>query len=244
MSNAEAETFEERLLSDQEFSDAAAICEQELIDDYSAGEVDDANRNVLRTWIEASPRRVQRVRFAQSLITTRSHKARRARRVRFLLPIAAMIAGLAVATWMIDRNNGGSANPAPNTAKSNDVKGGSSIVAKGNGASASADRVILVVAERVRGAQHSQMVAHNQNSAITLQVLLPEGAASGPYHLQVKNSRDGRNIVFDEQGLQPSATGQRLYLVVHIHEGALTVGSYEITAASDEDSFTSEITVQ
>lgn len=242
MDDAEVQAFEERLLGDQAFSDAAATCEQELIDEYSAGEVNDADKAILHTWIEASPRRIQRLRIARSFLAAKAHKAPKGSRMRFVLPIAAMIAGFAVAMWMMmGRNSGGRTNPVPNTVKRNDAPAGAGVVAKNNGVSAPADQVVLVVAERVRGAQHSQMITQNHDSAVTLQVLLPEGASNGPYRVQVANMR--QNVIVDERGLKPSVTDGRLYLIVHIRDGALTPGSYEVSLDSNEDSYTSNIAV-
>lgn len=243
MRGIEAQAFEGRLLDDQEFSDAAAVCEQELIDDYSAGEVNDADKAVLQGWVEVSPRRLQRVQFARAFMAARSRCPQKGSGIGFVVPIAAMIAGLTVVMWMAGRSLRERAGPAPNAVKRSDAAAESAAVAKRNDLIAPADQVILVIAERMRGAQRSQVISHN-NSAETLRVLLPEGASNDPYRLQMADMRDRHNVVIDESGLRPSVTGGRMYLVVSVRKGSLTPGSYEVTVSSKEDSFIATIVVQ
>ena len=243
MSGEEALSFEERLLSDHAFSDAAALSEQELIDRYAAGELNDADWTALQKWIEASPRRVQRVRVAQSLLTLGSTKAQRRFGIRFMLPVAAVIAGLAVLTWMAGKHFRSNAGAAPETATRNGAPAASGKGLQASGLSAPANQVILVVAERVRGEKPAQPVTLPRDSAATLQVLLPEGAANGSYRIRVTKA-DGQNTVLDEHEVKPVVIGERLCLSAHFAEGVLMPGSYTVDVEGAVESFLSQITLR
>src|ERR1700745_3418254 len=47
--------FEQQLLEDQDFSDAAADCEQQLIDDYAMRRLDTEQARTVSLWIDPSP---------------------------------------------------------------------------------------------------------------------------------------------------------------------------------------------
>lgn len=239
----EALSFEDRLLSDHAFSDAVALCEQELIDRYAVGNLNAADRAALQPWIEAAPRRMQRMRIALSLQELGSRTSQRRWSMRFVLPIAAAIAGLAVLTWMAGKRLGHNPGPARETAARNGASAGSGTAPKATGPSAPADQIILVVAERVRGETPTQLVTPRRNSTATLQVLLPEGAANGSYHIRLTHSEGGQSAVLDEREVKPVVTGNRLYLIAHLPEGALVPGSYTVSVDGSE-SFLSRITLR
>jgi len=239
----EALSFEDRLLSDHAFSDAAAVSEQNLIDSYAAGELNEADRAALQPWIEAAPRRMQRVRLSLSLQDLGSCKVERRWGMRFVLPIAAVIAGLAILTWMAGKHFGHSARATSETATRNGTPAGSGAASTSTNPPAPADQVILVVAERVRGEIPAHFVTPRRNSALTLQVLLPEGAANAPYRIRVARAEGRPDVVLDERGVKPVVTGSRLYLIAHLPEDAATPGSYTVSIDGSEESFLSRITL-
>ena len=243
MSEGEALSFEERLLSDHALSDAAAVCEQELIDRYAAGELNEADRTALQTWIEASPRRMQRVRLAQSLLAFANDRVQHRSGMRFVLPIAALIAGLAVLTWMTGKHFRDNAGSVSQTAAQNGASSASEKTPQRNGLATPANQVILVVAERVRGERPPQPMTVPRDSSVTLQVLLPEGAANSSYRLRVTKA-NAQSPVLDDRGVKPVATGDRLYLIAHVSAGVLMPGLYTIDVDGAEESFLSQVTLR
>jgi hypothetical protein len=242
MREEEARGFEERLMNDHAYSDAMAVCEQDLIDRFAAGTLGDSDRTSLKTWIESSPGRVQRVRMAQSLLASARHTAKHRTLVRFVLPIAAVIAGLAVVTWVAGRHFGRTPGSAQEEATLHGVPAGQGNAANTNELSTSTNHVILVIAERVRGEQHTQLLTPFRDSAVTLQVLLPEDSPDGPYHLRMARTTD-RTTVVDLPGLKPVFAGDRLYLIANLHKGVLMPGTYEVSVIGTEDTFISRIAV-
>jgi anti-sigma factor RsiW len=64
-------------ITDQDFSDAVAVHEQDLIDAYALGSLTPEEARSIQTWIEASPRRMQRVGMARALLVRHPQKIRR-----------------------------------------------------------------------------------------------------------------------------------------------------------------------
>ena len=88
--------FEERLLEDQDFSDTAAACEQELIDDYALHRLDAEETRAVGLWIEASPERVERVTMARVLLRATPQRGQPKKKTNITLAAAASL--LAAAT--------------------------------------------------------------------------------------------------------------------------------------------------
>jgi hypothetical protein len=59
--------IEQRLLSDQEFFEELEVAEEELIDDYLAGQLTEDERGRFEQYFHANPERRQKLRFARSL---------------------------------------------------------------------------------------------------------------------------------------------------------------------------------
>jgi len=241
MKPEEALSFEERLLADHAFSDAAALCEQELIDGYAAGEQDDPDRTALSAWIKASPRRMQRLRLARSLQELGSRRTSRQWGMGFVLPIAAVLAGLAVLTMIARRRFEHSLVPAQNMAAQKDARPNSSPLANAHKAP---ELMILLVAERVRGELPVQVVMSQPGTAATLQLLLPEGAADSRYRIRVEKDDGDQRTVLDNSGVNTVITGDRLVLIAHLPEGVLTPGPYTVTVDGTKESFVSQIKVR
>ena len=243
MSEEEAQRFEEQLISNHEFSDSAAACEQELIDSYAADELNDADRAALQAWIGTSPRRVQRVRVAEALRASANRTAKHRAFGRYVLPIAAVIAGLAVVTWVAGRHFSDKPGSVPETATVQSPPAGQSNAEKTNDLATPPDHVVLIIAERVRGEPLTQLQTPYRNSAVTLQVLLPDGAPEVYYRVRVMKAGGGAKVV-DLRAVKPEVVANRLYLVVELGKGVLTRGTYEVSAVGTEDTFISRITVQ
>lgn len=243
MEPEEVLSFEERLVGDLGFSDAAALCEQELIDAYAAGELNEADTTALQHWLEGSPRRMQRVQLARSLQEIGRRKVQRQWSMRLVLPIAAVIAGLAVLTWMTGRRFVHHPEPASDAVAQKGVPAGSERPPEPPSSPAAPEQVILVVAERVRGDMPAQLVTPQRGSAVALQVLLPADAADSPYRIRVAKSEGSRGAVLDQRGVRPVVTRDRLVLNAHLPGDALTPGSYTVVVDGAQESFVSRMTV-
>jgi hypothetical protein len=222
LSEAERARFEERLLEDQDFSDAAAVCEQDLIDAYAMHQLDEEEARAIGLWIEASPDRVERVAMARALLKTSPRRGQR-RQVGVALAIAAVLLA-AVTLDLVGvkmRHHG------------QDVtKLSASNIAPQNQPSSSISRkeirpdIILIAAERTRGKQKTATYQVHRESPVELQIVLPSETERSGYQLKVTPLSDPDKILFEQTNLDAHTLSGQLYLSATLRPGSLAPDTY------------------
>jgi len=229
MSGEERLRFEQRLLADQEFSDAAAACEQELIDDYASGQLTREERETVAAWIAGSPARQQRVKMARALMTLQHEPKRSSRPVAALLALAACIAAgvaLVVAHGVWQRNV-----VSPQIAAATQPRAVAPV------ASAVKPDIILLVAEHLRGPEQEPSFFIHRGAPVKLQIAVPHAPESSSFEVRVVALNGRRQIVADEKGIALSSTKGLQYLAIDLQPDALTQGSFAATVKSGDEVF-------
>jgi hypothetical protein len=209
--------FEERLLTSQDFSDAVAHHEQELVDAYAEGSLPAAEATALRPWIEISPRREQRLRMARTLLQRRP-----AARQRWL-PGASAAAGLVIVTSAVlywfhaVPGKERIAVQAPAQPAAGAVAGGHR---------SPQPQVVLLVAERIRGAQPLTTYHVRPEAPVELQVLLADEAAQASYTIEITSSGALPQVHWKQTDLKPQVQGEHFYLDAIVPPGALPPATY------------------
>ncbi len=216
MGGEERLRFEERLLADQEFSDAAAAVEQDLIDDYAAGRLAKDEHAVVEQWIAGSPARQQRVRMAGSLFASRHKPARRNQQIAAWLALAACIAGAAVLVMHSVRQRNVQRRETAMTPKPPATLPLAAI---------KPDVILLSVAQ-VRGLAKGPSFTIHRDAPVTLQVVMPGEDERKGYGLRVVALEGKERTVFEEKGLDANAIVMEPYLEVNLPAGTLAPGAY------------------
>lgn len=221
--------FEEQLLADQEFSDAVATCEQEILDSYATGSLTPQETASLRAWIETSPRRMQRVRMAQALLRQRPAERRQNWRVAAILAAACLIGIVGAALHFLIKApareatvNSPLAAPLANGISPSKVEPAPHTDAKN-------PAVILLVAENMRGRQPVVTYRVQSDVPVELQIILAEGS-QGIYNLEITSS--GRSLV-KREGLQPRSLAKHLYLDVSFPPGTFPPATYNAVISGE-----------
>jgi anti-sigma-K factor RskA len=239
----ESSRFEERLLADQEFSDAAAACEQELIDAYASNSLDAKERDALQLWIEASPRRMQRVTMSRALFAKQPQRIRQDWRIAGMLAAAAcIVAAVGVTLFLANRPIRSSSTAAMSTPPAHAVAPSNGLTAKSAGTTE--PQIIFLVAERIRGEQQITSHAILQDAPVEMQVLLPQEIALSGYTLTVSSLDDGSHILLKQEHLQARSAQGRLYLSVKFAAGSLPRGRYRASVSRGEDKLTAQFTIK
>jgi hypothetical protein len=231
--------FEERLLADQEFSDAAAVCEQELIDAYALQQLNADDMEGLRPWVEASPQRMQRVEIARALLLPRPQKIRAKQRMAVILAIAACV--LAAVTLHVTHR------PVQSVPQTSATNGGQSHGANGPSVALPTDTksdVILLVAERTRGDQQIANYQVHRAAAVQLQVMLSGETAHSGYTLQVVPVEGPRHILLEKKALQAQSMNGQLYLNVTLPPGSLPPATYAASVSRGGETLVSHFTLK
>ena len=216
--------FENQLLTDQDFSDAVAVQEQDFIDGYVLGSLNPEEVRFVHPWIEASPRLMQRVSMAKALLIRRPQRALRKQFVAVALAAAAcVLVAIGVSLEMSTRSHpkevasGTVANTSP-------LQDGATQPTDNTGKPA----VILLVAERIRGDQQITTYQVSRDVPVQLQVLLAGETARSGYTLKVESMTEKRHILLQQQDLEAQSVEGRLYIKSTFPPGSLPPGSYRI----------------
>lgn len=248
LTEQEAEAFESRLLTNEEFASRVDAAEIDLLDDYAVGLFDPTAGEqplsptalqLLEQWIEGSSVRREHVRLTRLLRSPRPTTrktvevaegqavapAARRRSLR-LLGLAAAACLLVVAGLLLLTQRR-AAVPAPSvaTAPHAPVPTGSSAHP------ARHEDVILLAAERLRGGQTQKPGSYliHAGSPVRLQVLVPSSATHDVYSLSVRREHDrSPSAVFP--GLTLKKEGDLQYVEAVLTAGELTSGMYIVKA--------------
>jgi negative regulator of sigma E activity len=237
--------FEERLLADQEFSDAAAVCEQELIDSYALQRLDVEDMEALKSWIEVSPSRMQRVRMARALLLARPQRFRRKQRIAVILAVAACVLA-AVTLHLTNRitqkdSRAVSQVTATNAIPSQSASTPPSVAVPSN---TSKPDVILIATERVRGEQQIVTYQVHRDAPIQLQILLTGETARSGYRLWVVPLEEQRHILLEKTDMKAQSVNGQLYLKVTLPPGSLPPATYAASVSRRGDTLVSHFTLK
>jgi hypothetical protein len=229
--------FEEQLLEDQDFSDAAALCEQDLIDAYALHRLPSDENRAVGLWIEASPDRVERVTFARALLQTTPRGSRR-RQIDIVLAIAACLLVTATLFQMTARllhrkhqttqlaaNSTPAQNKTPTTP-------------------ASKPDIILLAAERTRGEQKIMTYPVHRESPVELQIVLPGQTVRSGYQVRLATSADPTKTLLQQNNLEAQSMTGQLYLTVTLPPGSLPPATYTASVTKQDNTLLSTFTLK
>lgn len=201
----ERHSVEERMLTDQDFSDELQEAEFDLIDDFHAGALSPAERHRVEKALPAD-------RLALPLGTAardRSTAHQPARRLRIMIAAAA-VAVLLVLIWPFARLLPWSHRSRPATLRTAlPSVSGSATAGESNVSEDSATAVLLLTPDVSRGTNGPELRLLPSTHSVLVQWVLPAGTPSGPFTLSV-NEGSANAITVRQDGSLRSIDGQRL----------------------------------
>jgi anti-sigma-K factor RskA len=240
LSESDRTRFEEQLLADQDLSDAAAVCEQELIDAYALHRLDAEETRAIGSWIEASPRRLERVAIARALLQATPRRGFRRQQIGVALAAAACLLVAAslylVKSGMLHRAQTTTQLSAANTPPQNQAP----LTTAPNTATPD---VVLIAAERIRGEQKTTTYQIHREAPIQLQVLLPSETARSGYQVRVSQSDDPAKTLLQQNDLEAQSMAGKLYLTVTLPPGSLPPATYTASVSRQGNTLVSHFTV-
>jgi anti-sigma-K factor RskA len=236
--------FEERLLEDQDFSDAMAACEQDLIDAYALHRLDAEESRAVGLWIEASPERVERVAMARALLQTTPQRGLRRMQIGIALAAAACLLVAAtlylVRVKMLHYQQKSAQLYAANVAPQK-----SQIPAAGTTSDNAVNPdIVLIAAERVRGKQKATTYQVHRERPIQLQVILPGETARSSYQVRVTSLADQGKVLLQQNDLEAQSMAGQLYLTVTLPPGSLPPATYIASISRNGDTLVSTFSLQ
>jgi anti-sigma-K factor RskA len=229
--------FEELLLEDQDFSDAAALCEQELIDTYALRRLQPEETRAVSLWIEASPDRVERVTIARALLQNAPRRSSRRHQIDIVLAVAASLLIAAtlfqVTVRMLHRRQQtaqlSASNATPTQIQPPAATSGTAIKPD----------VILLAAERTRGEQKITTYQVHRKSPIELQVVLPGETARSGYQVRLALLADPTKTLLQQNNLEAQSMAGQLYLTVTLPPGSLPPATYTASVTRQDNTLLS-----
>lgn len=236
--------FEEQLLVDQDFSNAAATWEQELIDAYALRRPDAKETRAIRLWIEASLDRVERVVIARALLKTtprqdlRKRQHLRKRQLGAALALAACLVIAATLYFVISlrREQRATQQSIATAAPPQNQTPPIGVAAKPD--------VVLIAAERTRGEQKTTTFQVHRESPIQLQIVLPGETARTGYQVRVTPATDQNKILLQQNDLEAQSMAGQLYLAITLPPGSLPPATYIASVSRQGDTLTSTFTLK
>jgi anti-sigma-K factor RskA len=242
MPEPERTHFEEHLLEDQDFSDAAAACEQELIDAYALHRLNAEETKTVGLWIEASPRRLERVAIARTLLLATPQQGLRRRRIGVVLAAAACVF-VAATLYLVNvrkpHREQGNQLSATNTSPAQTQ----TPIAATSSEAARPD-IVLIAAERVRGKQETTTYQVHRENPIQLQVVLPGQTARSGYQVRITPLADPSNILLQQDNLEAQTLAGQLYLTVTLPPGSLPPATYTASVTRQGNTLASTFTLK
>jgi hypothetical protein len=236
--------FEEQLLGDQDFSDAAAACEQELIDAYAMHRLDAEETRSVGLWIEASPERVERVAMARALLQTTPQRSLRRQRIGVALAIAACLF-VAATLYLVNTRTLHHAQTTNQLSATNlPPQNQAPATAAPNADHAIKPDVVLIAAERIRGEQKTATYQLHHEAPIQLQVLLPGETERAGYQVRITPLADRSKILLQQNNLEAQSISGQLYLTVTLPPGSLPPATYTTSVSRQGDTLVSVFTVK
>jgi anti-sigma-K factor RskA len=234
--------FEEQLLEDQDFSDAAALCEQQLIDDYALRRLLPEETRAVGLWIEASPDRVERVTFARALLQTAPRRSRR-HSIDVVLAVAACLLVAATLVQMtarlLHRKQQTTQLVSNNTPPQTKIPP----AATASGAAIKPD-IILLAAERTRGEQTITTYQVHRESPLELQIVLPGETARSAFQVRLATATDPTKTLLQQSNLEAHSMASQLYLTVALPPGSLQPATYTVSVTRQDDTLLSTFTLK
>jgi hypothetical protein len=226
----ERDSFETRLLVDQDFSDAVAVSEQELIDSFVLGQMGPAEARSFQAWVHAAPARMERVRMARALLQKKlpAMSGKGHRFAAILAAAACALVALGITLHMAKRNQ---AKPPGAVAGAVSSPQGVTPALEGTEKAAA----ILLVAERLRGAEPITRYQVHPGSPVELQVLLTGKAPDTQYKLQIVSSGPKRRILIGREGLRVHQKEGHPYLEVTLPAGSLPAATYDVIVSEKDN---------
>jgi anti-sigma-K factor RskA len=244
LSDSDRSRFEERLLEDQDFSDAVALCEQELIDAYAMHRLQPDEARAVGLWMEASPDRLERVTIARVLLQATTRRKPRKHQTEVALAIAACLLVAAtlyqIAGRLLNHRRetiqiaAGHIPLPPNQAPS---------AAATSGEAAKPD-IVLLAAERIRGKQKSTTYLIHHERPIQLQVVLPGETERFGYQVRVASLADQDKILVQQNNLEAQFMAGQLYLTVTLPPGSLPPATYTASITRQGNTLLSTFTLK
>ena len=231
--------FEEQLIEDQDVSDAAAACEQQLIDNYALHRLDAEETRAIGLWIEASPERVERVAMARALFqATPQQGQRRKKRANIALAAAASLL-VAGTLYLVNSKMSHHKQQTPQLSASNTAP-------RDHAPSAAEARpdVVLIAAERTRGEKATATYQVHRENPIQLQVVLPGETAHSGYQLRIASLADQSKTLLQRDGLDAQSMAGQLYLTVTLPPGSLPPATYTASVSRQGDTLVSNFALK
>jgi hypothetical protein len=232
--------FEDQLLEDQDFSDAAALCEQQLIDAYALRRLPPDETRAVSLWIEASPDRLQRVTFARALLQNTPRASRR-HTIDIVLAVAACLLVAAtifqMTATLLHRRQQAAQLSASNTPPPQ-------IHAPTVATPPIKPEIILLAAERTRGEQAITTYQVRRSSSLELQIILPGQTARSRYQVRVAPVTDPTRILLQQNNLEAQFLAGQLYLTVALPPGSLPPATYTASVIRQDNTLFSTFTLK
>lgn len=235
--------FEEKLLEDQDFSDAAAACEQELIDTYVLHRLNAEESRTIGLWIEASPRRVERVGMVRTLLQVTAQRDLRQKRIGVALAAAACLLMAATLYLVSAKVLHHGQKPTLSAANAPPPQNQAPATLTTPSEAAKPD-VVLIAAERVRGKQETVTYQVHRESPIQLQVVLLGQTARSGYQLRLTPMADQSKILLQQNNLEAQTLAGQLYLTVTLPPGDLPPATYTASVTRQGNTLVSTFTLK
>lgn len=234
--------FEEQLLEDQDFSDAAALCEQELIDAYALRRLQPEETRAVGLWIEASPARVDRVSIARALLQSAPRRSSRRHQIDIVLALAACLLVAATLFQMTARMRHRS-QPATQLSASNTPPPQIQPPVATPGAAVKPD-IILLAAERTRGELKVTTYQVHRESPVELQIVLPGETARTGYQVRITPQSDTTRTLVQQNNLEAQSLAGQLYLAVTLPPGSLPPATYTASVSRQDETLLSTFSLK
>ncbi len=239
MAGEERDSFETRLLVDHDFSDAVAVCEQELIDALVLGQLDSTQARSVRLWVDATPARRERVRTARALLQKKPPTSGARRQWLAVIMAAAACVLVAMALTV---HKATTKPPAAETTVAGAVSSPQELTPAQGGTEKS--QVILLVAERLRGEEPMAKYQMHPDAPIELQVLVTGKAPDTLYTLKIISSEPKRHVLVERKGLKLQEKQGHPYIEVTLPAGSLPAATYNVVVSERDERLLSSFAVR
>lgn len=237
MTGEEHAIFETRLIEDQEFSDAVAASEQDLIDAYALGTLNPEEARSLQPWIEAAPKRIQRVLIARAFFARKPQIISSKQRIAILSTIAACL--LIAIGITINRQHKLNSSRVPPPSATTTPAPASTPQPLGF----KEPQVILLIAERIRGEQPITIFKLLPDAPIRLQILLVSEREQLTYTAKIISS-DNHHVVWERKGLKAKQKDGQVFVEATLPPGSFPPATYYVLVNGGSGGLISHFTVR
>jgi anti-sigma factor RsiW len=227
LSAEEREKFEQRLLTDEQFSSQVESARILLLVSYANGSLEPAIESRMRNWVATSPSAQKEVAIEKALRRIATRRAPSRRLPWSLWALVPLAACLLIAIFFPALRNRQAPGPVVTTARNHP----SPTIAMPQ-----AEQTILLVAQRLRGNSPAPAEYHlYSGKPVRLQIVLPPSHSAKEYDVTLKRGSTSSSVVqftkIPVQGTLPMP-----FLEIRLPEGALPVGSYSVAVTAPNDS--------